>query len=87
MNKPTNINDYSQCVKVMKDGIVKIFCVECNEWHSVSVIARCNVEFSQHLRPCILDNDDNTYICAGCKADVGYLLDSQEIIMVMENLK
>ncbi|MCG3211868.1 MAG: hypothetical protein FOGNACKC_05514 [Anaerolineae bacterium] len=79
MRRPQNLDDYSQCVRDV-NGILYVFCVECDRWRRIAVQAtqpetiilvsqsgeRWNVNPPSLLQP--------AYVCACCLADVGYLL-------------
>ena len=74
MKRPKDLGDLRKCI-IFKDDGVKVFCVECDAWHNIAVLARCNVKFSWHHEPYILDCDQEMYVCAVCNADIGYLLE------------
>jgi len=76
MERPNNIDDYSQCVKENRRGLVQIFCVECDDWYNVAVRATIDVTFFQGGKR--MRNWDDNLVCVcgnpDCQADIEYLL-------------
>lgn len=74
MQRPHDIENYNQCVKVLPERTI-IFCVECDKWHSVEMSANARVEFVHTgIRETELDEESIQLYCTICGADIDYLL-------------
>jgi len=74
MRKPKDIDDLGQCIR-RRDDILWIYCIECEAWHQVTILAWCNVTFRQVAAPVIDDADQLAYTCSECGCNIGYLLE------------
>ncbi len=74
MQRPKNLDDFSQCVKVLPDRTI-IFCVECDNWHSVEIEAMARIEIRHNgIKTIEIDEKEIKLCCAVCGSDIEYLL-------------
>ncbi len=74
MQRPKNLDDFSQCVKVLPDRTI-VFCVECDNWHSVEIEAMARVEIRHNgIKTIEIDEKEIKLCCAVCGSDIEYLL-------------
>jgi hypothetical protein len=78
MKKPTNIDDYDECLQMFPDRTI-IFCVECDQWRPVEVSLLAIVRVTHNKIKSIESNDESAkFFCSRCKADVDYLVKGKE---------
>lgn len=77
---PKDPTDYSAHV-FRENGTIKIWCVECERWSPIVVVASATATYKQKRWPARTeDAKDPVFYCGsrGCWADVGYLLDEAQ---------
>lgn len=90
MRPPKDPGDYSAYI-ARTNGIVKIWCVECERWTEIVVLANAAVTYRQNHWPAQTeDAQDLGFYCGarGCWANVEYLLDEaqKEAVLVLSNV-
>lgn len=75
--RPADPADYPAHI-TRTDGTVKVWCVECERWSPIIVVANATATYRQNHWPAQTEDvQDPGFYCGarGCWADVGYLLD------------
>lgn len=76
-----DVTNPRQCIRIIPNGLnthTEIYCVECERWRGVRMVAMARVEFTTAgLQTQEVDADSASFECVACGADVGYLLDGQ----------
>ena len=81
MKKPTDLDDHNRCVNIDK---MLVFCVECDDWHSIELQAMGQVSATLSRKSIELDYDTVVFRCAWCGADIDYLLVSHRAKIIEE---
>lgn len=87
MRRPNNLDDYSKCVRE-RDGIIYVFCVECDDWYQARILSRSEIILRQLLRPHIIDYSLLTCVCGNedCLAEVDYLMSPHYKRKLLDNV-
>jgi hypothetical protein len=86
MRPPKNLDDLGSLTKFI-DGKIKTWCVECERWAEVIVVATATVTYRQNKWTNKTENAfDIRYHCGthNCGADVEYLLNNIQKIKILD---
>ena len=90
MRPPKDPENFASHV-IRSDGAIRVYCVECERWAEVVVIAEAIVTYRQNQRTNKTEDALKPgYHCGtrNCRADVGYLLsdDRKGIILILADV-
>ena len=89
MRPPKDSEDFASHVN-RSDGVIRVYCVECERWVKVVVIATATVTYRQNQWASKTENAQQPgYHCGtrACRADVDYLLSEghkDEVLILAE---
>jgi hypothetical protein len=82
MRKPSDVDNLTKCVKRVSDEIW-VYCVECERWKAVVIWSKSDVILRQNGSVKIMGTTEKRFVCAGCYADIAYLLTDIDRAYVM----
>lgn len=86
MRPPKDLNDLPKLSKCI-DGKIAVWCVECERWSGVIVVATATVTYRQNRWTNRIEGaTDLHYHCGthNCKADIEYLLSANQKSKILD---
>lgn len=85
MRPPKDISKLEDCTRWQDDRLY-VWCVCCDDWHTIQVIAEATVTYRQATGPQIRHARNLSYRCNVCGEDVGYLISPADRARLIEKL-